>query len=98
LPILLEMTADDVAARRWSRHAVAVALRKLTIAPSPIGGLAAHSADASALDRRLARLETSPAITDNGLTRRLTWLTAMTSVALPTAISAGWLATAPFFC
>ncbi|GAB3975210.1 M56 family metallopeptidase [Actinoallomurus acanthiterrae] len=98
LPILLEMTADDVAARRWGRHVVAVALRKLAIAPNPIGGLAAHSAGASALDRRLARLETSPAIADNGLTRRLTWITAMTSVALPTVISASWLATTPFFC
>ena len=50
------------------------------------------------LDRRLARLETSPAVADNGRMRRLTWVTAMTSVALPAVISAGWLATTPFFC
>jgi beta-lactamase regulating signal transducer with metallopeptidase domain len=98
LPLLLEMTADDVAARRCGRHTVAVALRKLAIAPSPVGGLAAHSAQNSDIDRRLARLETPPAVVDDSRLRRLTWVTAMTSVALPTLISAGWLAALPLFC
>lgn len=98
LPILLEMSADDVAARRCGRRTVAVALRKLAIAPSPIGGLAAHSAGRSELDQRLARLETPTAIADDDRIRRLTWVTAMTSVVLPGMISAGWLAAMPFFC
>ncbi|MCO6006139.1 M56 family metallopeptidase [Actinoallomurus purpureus] len=98
LPILLEMAADDVAARRCGRGTVAVALRKLAIAPSPLGGLAAHSARRSEIDRRLARLETPTAIADNGRLRRLTLVMAVTSVALPALISAGWLAEMPFFC
>ncbi|MEV5747133.1 M56 family metallopeptidase [Actinoallomurus sp. NPDC052308] len=98
LPLLLEMTADDVAARQCGRRTVAMALRKLTIAPSPLGGLAAHSGDRSELDRRLARLETPPLVVDEARLRRLTWVTAMSSVALPTLISAGWLASLPLFC
>ncbi|GAA4634779.1 hypothetical protein GCM10023196_077630 [Actinoallomurus vinaceus] len=98
LPILLEMTADDVAARRCGRRAVAGALRKLAIAPSPIGGLAAHGARGSEIDQRLTRLETPSATADNGHLRHLTWATATTSVALPALISAGWLTAMPFFC
>jgi Zn-dependent protease with chaperone function len=95
LPLLLEMTADEVAARSWGRDAVAAALRKLTLGPSPAGGLAAGGSDASQLGRRLARLETSPLANDSqGLTRA----TAMASVAVPLLISAGWIAATPLFC
>lgn len=97
LPLLLEMSADDVAAGAHGRQAVAVALRKLAIAPSPAGTLAAGASRASELDLRLDRLETS----DDGRGHRgrhLTWIMATTSAALPILISAGWVAATPFFC
>ncbi|MGH3379497.1 MAG: M56 family metallopeptidase [Actinoallomurus sp.] len=97
LPLLLEMTADEIAARRWGRETVAAALRKLAILPSPVGGLAAGGADTSALGRRLARLETSP-IADDAQVRRLTWVTAATSFAAPLLISAAWISATPLLC
>jgi hypothetical protein len=97
LPLLLEMTADEVAARRWGRETVAMALRKLAILPSPAGGLAAGGSNTSQLGQRLARLETSP-IADDAQVRRLTWVTATTSVAVPLLISAAWISATPLFC
>jgi Zn-dependent protease with chaperone function len=97
LPLLLEMTADEIAARRWGRDAVAMALRKLTLGPSPAGGLAAGGSDASQLGHRLARLETS-AIATGPRVQRLTWATAMASIAIPLLISASWIAATPLFC
>jgi len=97
LPLLLEMTADEIAARSWGREAVATALRKLTVRPSPAGGLAAGATDGSQLDQRLARLETTPAA-DEAHVNRLTWITAATSVAVPVLISAAWIAATPLFC
>jgi hypothetical protein len=96
LPLLLEMTADEIAARTWGRDAVAVALRKLAVLPTPVGGLAAGASDGSQLGRRLARLETSPP--DGAHVQRLTWITATTSIAVPVLISAAWIATTPLFC
>lgn len=96
LPILLEMTADDIAARRYGRRTVAVALRKLAIVPRPAGGLSAGAAGTSELARRLVRLE-NPAVPDRG-GRRLTWIAALTAVTLPIMISAGWLSSTPPFC
>ncbi len=97
LPILLEMAADDIAALSWGHEAVAAALRKLTISASPAGGLAAGGSDASQLDRRLNRLETSAAIDELHL-QRLTRATATTSVIVPFLISAGWIAATPLIC
>ncbi|GAA2108598.1 M56 family metallopeptidase [Actinomadura alba] len=57
LPLLLEMAADDVAARRCGRPALAGALRKLAIAPGAAGALAATGSDGRTLTRRLARLD-----------------------------------------
>lgn len=97
LPLLLEMTADDVAARRWGCRTVATALRKLAIAPSPAGGLAAGGSDHSQLGQRLVRLETSPPAGDTQV-QRLTWVTAMTSVAVPLLICAAWISATPLLC
>jgi Zn-dependent protease with chaperone function len=97
LPLLLEMTADEIAARRWGRETVAMALRKLAISPSPAGGLAAGGSTTSQLGQRLTRLETSP-IADDAQVRCLTWVTAMTSVAVPLLISAAWISATPLFC
>ena len=97
LPLLLEMTADEIAAYRCGRQNVAMALRKLAISPSPVGGLAAGGSDHSQLDQRLARLETSPPA-DDAQVQRLTWVTAMTSVAVPLLISAAWISATPLLC
>lgn len=51
---LLEMCADDAAARRHGRNAVAGALRALSAVDSPAGSLAASGADVQA---RIARLQ-----------------------------------------
>lgn len=97
MPILLEMTADDIAARRWGRQAVAAALRILTIAQSPAGGLAAGGADASQLDRRLSRLKASNTV-DQAHLQRLTWATAIAAVIVPLLISAAWITVTPGIC
>lgn len=97
LPLLLEMAADEIAARRWGRRTVATALRKLTVAPSPAGGLAAGGSDHSQLGRRLARLETSSSA-DDAQVRRLTWATGVTSVAVPLLICAVWISATPLLC
>jgi Zn-dependent protease with chaperone function len=97
LPLLLEMTADEVAARRWGHETVAMALRKLAILPSPAGGLAAGGSTTSQLGQRLTRLENSP-IAENAQVQRLTWVTAMTSLAVPLLISAAWISATPLLC
>jgi Zn-dependent protease with chaperone function len=97
LPVLLEMAADDIAARGWGRETVAMALRKLAISPSPVGGLAAGGSDSSQLDRRLTRLETPIAMDETRL-RRLTWATATTSVIVPVLISMAWITATPVLC
>jgi Zn-dependent protease with chaperone function len=97
LPLLLEMAADEIAARRWGRPTVAMALRKLAVSPSPAGGLAAGGSDHSELGQRLARLETSPPA-DDVQVWRLTWITAMTAVAVPFLISVAWISATPLFC
>jgi len=97
MPILLEMMADDIAARRWGRQAVAAALRILTIAQSPAGGLAAGGSDASQLDRRLSRLKASNTV-DQAHLQRLTWATAIAAVIVPLLISAAWITVTPGIC
>jgi Zn-dependent protease with chaperone function len=97
MPILLEMTADDIAARRWGPEAVATALRILAIGPSPVGGLAAGGSDTSQLERRLGRLTASNTVNEARL-RHLTWATATASVIVPLLISAAWITVTPGFC
>jgi beta-lactamase regulating signal transducer with metallopeptidase domain len=97
LPLLLEMTADEIAARRWGRRTVAMALRKLAVTPSPAGGLAAGGADHSQLGRRLARLE-APSPADEAQVRRLTWVAAIASVVIPLLICAVWISATPLLC
>lgn len=97
LPLLLEMAADETAAHRCGRRTVAMALRKLAISPSPAGGLAAGGCDHSQLEQRLARLESSPPA-DHAQVRRLTWVTATTSVAVPLLICAAWISATPLLC
>lgn len=97
LPLLLEMTADEIAARHWGHQTVAIALRKLAISPRPAGGLAAGASDHSQLVQRLARLESSPPA-DDAQVQRLTWVTAMTSIAVPLLISAAWISATPLLC
>ena len=96
LPLLLEMTADEIAARRWGRRTVATALRTLVITPRPAGGLAAGGSDRSQLIQRLARLETAPP--SDARVRRLMWVTAMASVAAPLLICAAWISVTPLWC
>jgi Zn-dependent protease with chaperone function len=57
VPLLLEMAADDVAARQCGGPALAGALRKLSITPVSVSGLAAGAADGRTLMCRLARLD-----------------------------------------
>jgi hypothetical protein len=97
LPILLEMMADDIAARRWGREAVATALRILTVAPSPVGGLAAGGSDASQLDRRLNRLKAPNAVNEAHL-QCLTWASTTAAVILPLLISTAWITATPLIC
>jgi Zn-dependent protease with chaperone function len=97
LPLLLEMTADDIAARHWSRDAVAMALRKLAISPSPAGGLAAGGSDGSQLEQRLSRLA-APAVMKERHLQRLTWAAATMSMAVPLLTSASWIAATHLIC
>ncbi|MFB9836017.1 M56 family metallopeptidase [Actinoallomurus acaciae] len=96
LPLLLEMTADEIAAHRCGPRNVAMALRKLAVSPSPAGGLAAGGRDHSQLEQRLARLASPPA--DHARVRRLTWITATASVAVPLLICAAWISATPLLC
>lgn len=57
VPLLLEMAADDAAARVAGRRALADALRRVGNAPGAAGTLAASGPDGGALTARLARLE-----------------------------------------
>lgn len=59
LPGLIEMVADDDAARRHGPGPVIGALHTLAIAPCPVGGLGAQSHSADGLARRIVRLESA---------------------------------------
>ncbi|MCW2888780.1 MAG: hypothetical protein JWL58_5642 [Streptosporangiaceae bacterium] len=95
LPRLLEHVADDAAAARHGRAAVAGALRNLVVMPCPPGSLAAAPSGAEALEQRLARLEGVRPATQG---RRLAWTGAALSAAMPFAIVAGWISAITFTC
>ncbi|MBC6460165.1 M56 family metallopeptidase [Actinomadura sp. HBU206391] len=82
LPLLLEMAADDVAAHRYGRPALAGALRKLTITPGPAGALAAAAPDEPTLTRRLARLD-APARELSRVVRTGAWTFFACALGLP---------------
>jgi Zn-dependent protease with chaperone function len=95
LPRLLEHVADDAAAARHGRAAVAGALRNLAVMPYPPGSLAAAPSGTEALEQRLARLEGARSATRG---RRLAWTGAALSAAMPFAIVAGWITAITFTC
>lgn len=82
---LLEQVADDAAARRHGRAAVSSALRCLAITACPTGALAAGAGDSGLLEQRLERLEGQ---SRNVRGRRLAWVGASLSAALPVLIAA----------
>jgi hypothetical protein len=57
LPALLEMAADDVAARRYGSRVLSSALGRVGMVSSPAGAMAAAGGSRTGLSRRLARLE-----------------------------------------
>ncbi|OLT38004.1 hypothetical protein BJF79_28360 [Actinomadura sp. CNU-125] len=57
VPLLLEMAADDAAARTAGRRTLADALRQVGSAPEFAGALAASGPNGGTLTKRLARLE-----------------------------------------
>ncbi|MFC4052788.1 M56 family metallopeptidase [Actinomadura syzygii] len=59
LPLLLEMAADDAAARACGGRTLVGALRRLAAAPGVAGALGAASPDAGALAERVLRLESA---------------------------------------
>jgi Zn-dependent protease with chaperone function len=101
LPPLLEMAADDVAARRCGPHALSAALVRLTILPHPAGALAAGGTPAPdrsrTLTRRLDRLETVGADSSGGA-RLLAWITAIGTVVGPVVTAALALTALPIQC
>jgi beta-lactamase regulating signal transducer with metallopeptidase domain len=101
LPPLLEMAADDAAARRCGRRALSAALLRLTVLPGPAGALAAAGTrggdPAQALARRLVRLETATAKVSNGASV-LAWVTAIATIAGPLAIAGLTVAAIPLPC
>jgi Zn-dependent protease with chaperone function len=86
LPPLLEMAADDAAARRCGRHALATALRQLKVLAGPTGILAAAAQQGGGLTRRLARLDTSTAGVHPGA-RVLAWIAAFGTATGPLIIA-----------
>jgi hypothetical protein len=84
LPPLLEMAADDDAARRCGRFALTGALRKLAPTPGLAGGLAATGSGSRTLSQRLARLDAPIGPTRCG-TRALAWTFSGCAIAVPLA-------------
>jgi Zn-dependent protease with chaperone function len=97
VPQLLEMAADDSAARRWGHHAVIDALRRLTLTVSPPGTLAATGDPAGdLLEQRVARLRADR--TRSRALHGLALLTSATTVGLPLTAIAVALADLPLPC
>jgi Zn-dependent protease with chaperone function len=90
LPTLLEMAADDVAARRCGRQVLSTALLRLSVLSGAAGALAATGVDTGdrghALARRLDRL-TTDAAASSGAARVLAWVTAIGMVGSPLAMA-----------
>jgi hypothetical protein len=99
LPLLLEMAADDAAARQWGRGALAEALRVLA-PPGPagmLGTLSATGSDGRHLALRLARLD-SPAGAPRRGAAAAGWIISACAVAAPLTVFGLAIATIPLPC
>ncbi|GAA1581084.1 hypothetical protein GCM10009678_74800 [Actinomadura kijaniata] len=97
VPPLLEMAADDAAARRCGTEALAEALRQLALLPGPAGALAAAPSRDRQLGLRLARLAA-----EGGRPRRgfgaIGVAAALCAAAGPLALTLLALLASPFIC
>ncbi|WP_395107643.1 M56 family metallopeptidase [Actinomadura sp. SCN-SB] len=99
IPALLEMAADDAAARSSGSGTLAGALRQIATTPEFAGALAASGRDHGSLSRRLTRLEDGARRPSRvaRVGRPITWVLTACAVALPFAasLSALWRLVAP---
>ncbi|MFI0350225.1 M56 family metallopeptidase [Actinomadura sp. 9N407] len=86
IPPLLEMAADDAAARSSGRRTLAEALRQIATTPGLAGALAASGQDHGTLSRRLARLEERARPRRGG--RPIAWVLSASAAALPLTAAA----------
>ncbi|KAB2346936.1 M56 family metallopeptidase [Actinomadura rudentiformis] len=99
LPVLLEMSADDAAARRWGRHTLAGALRQVASTPGLAGALAAAGTGEGLLSRRLTRLEApTSAVTPHRARRAAAWIVAAGTAAIPVITAAATLTSLAGVC
>jgi Zn-dependent protease with chaperone function len=99
LPVLLEMTADDAAARRWGRRTLAAALREVATAPGLAGALSASGEGEGSLSRRLGRLEDGSALAGHGHGgRALAWTAAASAATVPLVTGIGSVAAVAGIC
>jgi Zn-dependent protease with chaperone function len=97
VPVLLEMTADDVAVARWGPHAVIGALRGLVPVPGPAGTLAATGGSAERmLPQRLSRLQAAEPVRRG--VRYVAGFISLTTVSLSLAVIALAMAEIPPSC
>ncbi|MFG2004529.1 M56 family metallopeptidase [Spirillospora sp. NPDC048911] len=99
LPTLLEMSADDAAARRWGRRTLAGALRQVAATPGLAGALAAAGPGDGPLSLRLTRLETAvPAGPAHHTRRVLAWTVAAVTAVVPVVTAAAALSSLAVVC
>jgi Zn-dependent protease with chaperone function len=82
IPALLEMAADDAAARSGGNRPLADALRQIATTPEFSGALAASGEGEGALSRRLARLE-QPDRRPHQIVQPVAWALAACAAAVP---------------
>ncbi|MFC5744500.1 M56 family metallopeptidase [Actinomadura rugatobispora] len=96
IPVLLEMAADDAAARAGGSRPLAEALRQIATAPEFAGALAASGQGPGALSRRLARLEGAAGRQATGrpgrAVRPVAWTLSACAAAVPFAAAVAALA------
>ncbi|WP_433466355.1 M56 family metallopeptidase [Spirillospora sp. CA-128828] len=89
LPLLLEMAADDAAARAWGRRPLVDALRRLAAAPGAAGALGATGGSGpAALVQRVRRLESAEPAKPRKVLRMTASVFVMAAVATPLAVVA----------
>ncbi|WP_192809460.1 M56 family metallopeptidase [Actinomadura rudentiformis] len=99
LPTLLEMSADDAAARRWGRRTLADALHKVASAPGLAGALAAAGTGDGQLSLRLARLATSTPVGQAHRTwRAFAWTVAAATATVPIITAAATVSSLAGVC
>ncbi|GAA2445527.1 hypothetical protein GCM10010191_73040 [Actinomadura vinacea] len=82
IPVLLEMAADDAAARTSGNRPLAEALRQIATTPEFAGALAASGQGRGALSLRLTRLEEETG-RPRPIVRPIAWALSLCAVALP---------------